>query len=333
MSPDLPPTLRQGVDSLLQGVGRSGLAARATALSEGYRAGQGSRVVIRTVEDAAAYAAARLPATYAAVARALAETDDRLVDFQPRSLLDAGSGPGAAGWAACETWSSLQSAVLLDSSRVFLDLAATLSRSGPEVLARSDRRLVDLTRPEASTEPWPQADLVMASYVLAEIAPNRIEAVVEGLWEACTGILVLVEPGSAEGWARIKLARDALIARGGDIIAPCAHAAACPVTAPDWCHFVQRLPRSRDHRQAKMADRSFEDEKFIYLAVCRTNIARRAGGERILAPARQSKIALEFKVCTPSGDSMTRTVPRRDKADYARARRLDWGDLWNSDGE
>jgi len=82
-----------------------------------------------------------------------------------------------------------------------------------------------------------------------------------------------------------------------------------------------------------MADRSFEDEKFIYLAVCRSSIARRGGGERILAPPRQSKIALEFKVCTPSGDCMTRTVLRRDKADYARARRLDWGDLWGSDEE
>ena len=53
MSPDLPPALRQGVENLLQGVGRSGLAARAGALSEGYRAGQGSNLVIRTPEDAA----------------------------------------------------------------------------------------------------------------------------------------------------------------------------------------------------------------------------------------------------------------------------------------
>ena len=326
MSPDLPPALRQGVENLLQGVGRSGLAARAGALSEGYRAGQGSNLVIRTPEDAAAYSAARLPATYAAVARALWEADDRLVDFQPRSLLDAGSGPGAAGWAATETWNSVESAVLLDSSRIFLDLAANLAEGGPEVLAQADRRLADLTRSEA----WPPADLVMASYVLSEIPQDQIARVVRGLWGACIGVLVLVEPGSVEGWTRIKLARDELINRGAAILAPCAHALPCPVQPPDWCHFVQRLPRSRDHRQAKMADRPFEDEKFIYLVAARAEIQARSAAERILAPPRQTKIALDFKVCSTTGESLTRTIQRRDKGSYARARRLDWGDIFQT---
>ncbi|OXE36404.1 MAG: SAM-dependent methyltransferase, partial [Phenylobacterium zucineum] len=66
MNPDLPLALRQGIDRLLHGIGRSDLAARSSALSEGYRAGRASKVVIRTAEDACAYATARLPATYAA---------------------------------------------------------------------------------------------------------------------------------------------------------------------------------------------------------------------------------------------------------------------------
>jgi len=322
LNPDLPPALRQGIDSLLQGVGRSGLAERAAAMSAGYRAGQGSKVVIRTAEDAAAYAAARLPATYAAVARALSEADDRLIDFAPRSLLDAGAGPGAAGWAATSIWTSLETAVLLDSSRIFLDLAARLAASGAPPLAQAEHRLADLTQ----VQTLPKADLVMASYVLAEMAQDKVPDLVSNLWAACTGALVLVEPGSVEGWTRIKLARERLTALGAVIAAPCAHDLSCPVMAPDWCHFVQRLPRSRDHRQAKGADRPFEDEKFIYLvAVCADRHLRPAE-DRILAPPRQSKIALEFKVCTTDGACRQRQIARRDRSDYAIARRLDWGD-------
>ncbi len=323
MSPDLPPALRQGVDALLHGVRRSGLAARSSDLSDGYRAGKASKVVIRSAEDAAAYAAARLPATYAAVARALSEADERLVDFQPTSLLDAGSGPGAAGWAATQLWGSLETAVLLDSSRIFLDLAKRLAAGGPPALAQADRRLADLTQ----ADPWPRADLVLASYVLAELPQDKIPDVVENLWSACDGLMVVVEPGSSEGWAKIKLARDRLIALGAVLVAPCAHALPCPIQAPDWCHFVQRLPRSRDHRQAKGADRPFEDEKFIYLIAARPELALTGQAPRILAPPRQTKTAIEFKICTPAGTCSTHTVARRDKDNYPAARRLDWGDL------
>lgn len=306
----------------MQGVGRSGLAARAAALSEGYRAGQASKLVIRSAEDAAAYAAARLPATYAAIARALSESDDRLIDFAPKSMLDAGAGPGAAGWAATALWPGLESAVLLDSSRIFLDLAEGLAASGPQALRQADRRLADLT----AAGPWPRADLVIASYVLAEIAQDKISSVVSNLWEACSGLLVLVEPGSSDGWARIKLARETLSALGAEIVAPCPHSLPCPIISPDWCHFVQRLPRSRDHRQAKGADRPFEDEKFIYLSACREGLSLHPPLGRILAPPKASKVGIEFKVCEPSGACAFHAAAKRDKSAFAKARRLDWGD-------
>ena len=50
----------------------------------------------------AAYAAARMPGCYAAVARVLDELRLRLPDFTPRSMLDFGAGPGTAIWAARE---------------------------------------------------------------------------------------------------------------------------------------------------------------------------------------------------------------------------------------
>ena len=49
---------------------------------------------------AEAYAAVRMPATFAAAARAIAAGAERLPGFEPASLLDLGAGPGATSWAA-----------------------------------------------------------------------------------------------------------------------------------------------------------------------------------------------------------------------------------------
>jgi ribosomal protein RSM22 (predicted rRNA methylase) len=322
MSPDLPPALRLAADRLLEGVARKGLAERAGKISDAYRAGRTSAAVIKDGDDATAYVLARLPATYAACARAFDAAARIAPDFSPRSLLDAGAGPGGAAWAALETWPDLEHATLLDSNRAFLEMSAGLAAEAPAVLRDAARLKVDLAQPEA----WPKAELVIASYALAEIAPVRQAATIEALWAACEGVLILVEPGTPDGWRRILAARDALIAAGAPILAPCPHAQACPIAAPDWCHFVQRLPRSRDHRLAKGGEVPFEDEKFIYLAAARPGIATQARTARVLAPPRTAKPAITLKLCTPQGSAELRPVPRRDKPAYAIARRLDWGD-------
>jgi ribosomal protein RSM22 (predicted rRNA methylase) len=167
---------------------------------------------------------------------------------------------------------------------------------------------------------------VIASYALAEIAGPRQATMIDALWAACEGMLVLVEPGTPDGWRRILAARDGLIAAGAQILAPCPHALACPLSPPDWCHFVQRLPRSRDHRMAKGAEVPFEDEKFIYLAAARPGVAAATRTARILAPPRASKPAIALKLCSPAGVVEEATVSKRDKPAFAVARRLDWGD-------
>ena len=56
----------------------------------------------RLPAQVAAYAAARMPGCYAAVARVFDELRQRLPDLAPRSMLDFGAGPGTAVWAARE---------------------------------------------------------------------------------------------------------------------------------------------------------------------------------------------------------------------------------------
>lgn len=323
MSPDLPPALRAAIARELEGVARKGLAERAAATSAAYRAGGTSAAAIRGPEDALAYALARLPATYAACASVLAEARRLAPAFAPRRLTDAGAGPAGGSWATVEAWPGLASVAWLDSSPPFLDLARRLAAEGPEPLRRAEATRLDLT----AGAPFPAADLVLASYALAEIPAAAQTRVVEALWTACEGVLALVEPGTPAGYARILAAREALIGAGASVLAPCPHHDACPLSAPDWCHFSVRLPRSRDHRLAKGAEVPFEDEKFAYLLAARPSVASGARAARVLAPPRAGKPGIEFKLCT-AGGLERRFVARRDKAVHAAARRLGWGDPW-----
>lgn len=318
MSPEPPPALRAALERELSGVSRKALAERAAKLSAHYRAGETSTRAVAEPADALAYALARLPATYAACAAVFAEARRMAPGFAPSSLLDAGAGPATASWAAVSAWPELSDIRLVDRSRLFLDLASRIASEAPQALRRADVRVADLA---ADHTP---ADLVAASYALAETR-DRLEVVVAALWGACRGLLVLVEPGTPDGFERIRAARGLLIGAGATMLAPCPHDGACPIAAPDWCHFVQRLPRTRDHRLAKAADAPFEDEKFAYLVAGRPSLAAGACAARVLGPPRAGKPGITLRLCTQAGIE-TRFVPRRDKPAHAAARRLAWGD-------
>jgi len=125
------------------------------------------------------------------------------------------------------------------------------------------------------------------------------------------------------GYGRIIALREQLIASGAYVAAPCPHDRRCPLTAPDWCHFTQRLPRSRAHKQLKSAELPYEDEKFSYVALTRTPVAQHPA--RVLAQPVVTKVEVTAKLCAPDGLVIAK-VPRRARADYARGRRWRWGD-------
>ena len=325
MDPALPPALRAAIDLGLEGRARKGLAVRAGALSEGYRTGRASSTLVRGVEDALAYALTRTPATYAAVRRALEETHAVDPDFRPLSLLDAGAGPGGAGWAALDAFPGITEVTRLDHNAAFLDLAGSLAAEGPEALAHARRLQADLAAGELPAES--RADLVIAAYALTEIAPGALPGAISRLWAATGSRILIVEPGTPEGWRRGLEVRRELIALGAQILAPCPHSALCPIAAPDWCHFSQRLPRSRDHRRAKGGEAPFEDEKFFWIAAARAGPGVPAPTvSRVIAPPRTSKAGVRLRLCRPDGTVADIDFPRRDRAALARVRRLDWGD-------
>lgn len=319
----LPVAISAALQRKLENVSRNDLRQRAQAISDAYRA-NGTSDTIRSEFDALAYAVVRMPATYAAVRAALAQTFELIPGFAPRSLLDIGAGPGTASWAACEAWPSLQGATLIDRNAHLLKLARALH--DPAIAPQVE--VTTMQADAAALAGGLRADVVIASYALTELAPAAQQYVLAGLWSLAEKLLVIVEPGTTTGFKRILDYRTYLLAAGARIVAPCSHEGACPLAqATRWCHFNARLPRSRDHRLAKGADVPYEDEKFSYL-VAGKGLCDLARGHRILATPKAGKAGVALTLCTPNV-AQEHVVARNNKQAYRAAKRCDWGDTIN----
>ena len=218
-----------------------------------------------------------MPATYAAVVASLNALCEIRPDFSPNSLLDVGAGPGTATWAAAEAFPRCKTFTLLDANDALRTLALDLISESARL------RDVEYERGEAraALAKADAADLVVASYVIGEMSEAERTSLAALMWEKTRDTLLVVEPGTPAGYARIIALRERLIAAGAHVAAPCPHDGACPLTAPDWCHFTQRLQRSRAHKQVKGAEVPFEDEKFSYVALTRAPVGQRPS--RVLA--------------------------------------------------
>ncbi|NTU80609.1 MAG: rRNA methyltransferase [Chloroflexales bacterium] len=318
---ELPSQLRLSLERELRGHDGAALAREAASLSARYRGG-GELTGPQRPTTALAYAATRMPATYAATAAAMAALDAGLPGLAPRTLLDIGAGTGAALWAAASSWPGLEAADLIERDATMLALGGRLAAAGGGAVAGARWIRADVLGP------WQTAphDLVTAAYVLGELPEAAQATLTARLWALAAGALLLVEPGTPRGWATIRAARERLRAAGARIVAPCPHEGACPLPddpTADWCHFAQRLARSRAHRAAKGADLGYEDEKYAYIAV-----ARPPGdlvGARVLRHPVTRPGRIELTLCTR--DDLRRTVVTKgDREAWRLARNLEWGD-------
>ncbi len=319
---ELPASLRAALDTVLDGHAVAGIAAAGSRLSARYRAEVlDGRLHLDTDEAARAYVATRLPATYAAIRRAmdmLQETMDPQTPA-PETLLDVGAGPGTALWAAADTWPELGAATMVEASDPIRRVGQLLAEaSGVPHRRWLDGRAGDLVD---KAEP---ADLVTLAYVLDELREGERDQLVDALWRKARRLLLIVEPGTPAGWRRILAARRRLLAEGAHIVAPCPHSQTCPLVGQDWCHFAVRLPRSRIHRLAKGADAPFEDEKFIFLAAA--HAPAQTAASRIRAPPQQGSGKVRLKLCRPDGRADDVLMTRRDGDAFKAARRAFWGD-------
>ncbi len=313
----LPGELDAAIAAWMQAHGRGGLSTSVQKLSDAYRKGNTSAHV-----DLAAYVATRLPATFKANQAVHEALEKTLADFAPRTLLDIGAGPGVASWAALEAWPTIEKITHCEQDKNFAGLAAILN-TGSALPALSGAEII--LKSEATLPEDVMADVVVASYMLAELPLEQMPQAAARLWARAQQVLVLIEPGTPQGFARLRAIRQKLLGQGAFVLAPCTHQNSCPMTATDWCHFKTRVQRSREHMHAKGGTVPFEDESFSYLILSRQQTTQ--AGARIVSPPILSKPGIALRLCDSTG-LRNEVVASRDKPTYKRAKKKNWGDMW-----
>ncbi|MFG2141411.1 small ribosomal subunit Rsm22 family protein [Streptomyces sp. NPDC048650] len=313
--------LRAALAGLLDGLPPKQAAQAVDRLIANYRGTTPTDApVLRDRADVAAYAAYRMPATFEAARAALSAFAARMPDWSPVTHVDIGGGTGAATWAAAAVWEDHHSTVL-DWAQPALELGRELAAATlPDT--RWQRQVIGegLTVPDGT-------DLVTVSYVLGELRPEARRAVVQAA--ATARSVVLVEPGTPEGYLRIREARDQLVAAGLRVVAPCPHSDTCPIVpGTDWCHFSARVSRSSLHRQVKGGSLAYEDEKFSYVAATTLDAAATEPTARIIRKPQLRKGQVLLDLCTEGEGLRRATVTKRHGADYRAARDASWGDEW-----
>lgn len=285
---------------------------------------------------------ARLPATYAVAEFVFRELFRLWKHFSLPSdefatCLDLGSGPGVATLAAQHVFPSLKMCRLVDQDQPMLSLGQnlleTLSLFAHTALQFQQLNL--LASLQDLQGPSKKSDLVILSYVLGEIPSLHRLQLLETALEICNKALLIMLPGTPDGFQILLTLRDFLREKGAFIAAPCPHQKACPLNpAEDWCHFSVRLERQSWHRTLKEASLGFEDEKFCYLIAFPASWKAESTspdpveaslGQRVLRPPLKRCGHLMVDVCR-DGTLQRLSFSKKQGPLYKEARSLKWGD-------
>lgn len=299
--------MEEVIEKLISKFSQNEMKRYCQELSDRYR--QKLRPFLDKKEHRFAYLITRFPATFAAIKRVLKE----ISSFPITTMLDLGSGPGTGYLAACDTFSSLEKATLVETDPIFIEISQQLIK----------KRVAWLKHDLKNKQDFERHDLVLLSYCLGEIPQSFWQSILQAAWKSATECLVIIEPGTPQGFSHLRLIRQILIDLGAYVLAPCPHAHICPMQEPDWCHFSTRLNRGYHHKIAKEATLSFEDEKFSYLIVSKKNTP--SCGARILRPPQKREGHVIFSLCTSDG-LKKKVVTKKEKEIYKQFKKLDWGD-------
>lgn len=311
----LPLFVSEKLKTIIASVSKESVMQAQTEMSEHYRLAN-SRGKVRLSnfqksEHSIAYAAVRMPATYAAIRSVL---DQFPKEDEPKTILDLGAGSGSATLAAFNRWPTLTSATLIEHNKDILELGRNFLENSANFV-QADLRSVEIAQ---------QSDLVILAYVMGEFSQADQLKILEKAWQATRQYLVIITPGTPRDFEELLLLRQKLIEKGGTVIAPCPHNNACPMAKTDWCHFSVRLQRTSLHRHLKQATLSFEDEKYCYLIVSKEPIARGANARIIKKPIQASGHTI-LDLCEENGLKRV-TISKKQKSLYKKVSKAQWGD-------
>ncbi|XP_006190896.2 methyltransferase-like protein 17, mitochondrial isoform X1 [Camelus ferus] len=282
------------------------------------------------------YMAARLDGGFAAVSRAFHEIQARLPEFQPKTLMDFGSGTGSVTWAAHSTWGqSLREYMCVDSSAAMLELAEKLLKGGSESGVPSVPGV--FFRQFLPVSPKVQFDVVVSAFSLSELPSKADRAdVVQTLWRKTGHFLILVENGTKAGHSLLMDARDLVLngkekspldPRPGFVFAPCPHELPCPqmtASKPLACSFSQAY-----HPIPFSWNKKPKEEKFSMVILARGSPEEATRWPRITQPVLKRPRHVHCHLCCPDGQRQHAVITaRRHGRDLYRCARVSsWGDL------
>lgn len=315
----LPSSLQDAIANVTASLGLHQLIEAREELTKRYRQPIPGSQFMTTDVQRQSYVISRMPATYAALQMAFKAIKQR-TDLPIKSILDLGAGPGTGMWAACDNFPGIEKITLLEKDKALLNLGKKLTEYSEQQIIREANWLEgDL---EKITD-LPLHDLIILSYSIGELHPEKIQSLLNMCWNATQQLLLIVEPGTPIGFERIRSIRCQLIDTGAYLIAPCPHHLACPMAGGDWCHFSARVERTSLHRRLKGGTLGYEDEKFSYVAA--TKEAFPLPTSRILSQPIRHSGHLVLKLCTAEGVKQP-TISKKMGDLYKQARKADWGD-------
>lgn len=306
---NLPLEYKSQLELLLDGYSIKELKIIASRIIDQYKNHSGKGVdLINSSLASKVYAVYRLPATYSAFGEALKHTLE-LYKGNIKSVIDVGAGSGAASLAVSCLIPNIKKYTLLERNKYMMEVGKSLHNFE---YINCDLSLDNLDI---------NSDLVVSSYVLNELDQNSRINVINKMWNMTNKLMLIVEPGTPEGFGLIKEIRDYLISIGGYVISPCPHMNICLNT---WCQFSTRISRSRLHKVLKGGDVPYEDEKYCYIAFSKTEVNR--CGNRILRHPQINPGFVELEVCTKEGFKRIK-YSKKDKEKFKAARKSYAGDI------
>ncbi|KAI8366658.1 mitochondrial small ribosomal subunit Rsm22-domain-containing protein [Radiomyces spectabilis] len=301
--------------------------------------------------ESVAYAAGAMASTYGAIYNVLAEVAKRIPEFNPKTMLDFGTGPGTAIWAARELFNveKFEGVDLSeDMLRVAERLEGKLSMHGENRYTPIDFKRYLAIHPSA-----PKTDLVISAFTIGDIPSAALQkSTVAQLWDQTGDLLVLVERGTPIGSANIARARQWILdserEQGGAVhtVAPYPHDLPCPMLySPDakpeqmWQHFSQRVQRPPFLMRTKHSKLNTEDATYSYCIMRRgprpqpteeSSLEMQAyNWPRLIQPPLKRKGHVVMDISAANGEIQRMVIPKsQGKVPYRDARKAMWGDLF-----
>lgn len=315
----IPEALRSALDKETDGFKISDLRDISANISKKYLNNKHDGVsLVTTKEDAIAYAIARMPATYSTVYSSLKYALELIGNCSFGSMLDVGSGTGAAVWAASE---------LLNLKEIdCIEREHEMAKLGKNLLSSTTHNIVInwLNTDIKSFIPSRKYDIVIASYSINEMCEYDRDSIIRKLWDSANKLLLIVDAGTPYAHGLQQSIRNTLLKTNACLIAPCPQGINCKLSEDDWCHFICRVERTKLHKLIKEGELTYEDEKFSYSAFCKIKPIR-VCRDRIIRRPNVLPKRLILQTCM-TADSKPKILCKSDGEIYKFAKRLMTGD-------